>query len=185
MLKMLSKTLVLRHSGHLENNVGSHANELVALCIHAQIGYTKRFAPVPTLSDAWEQNAAPILGCRATRPPWHITQEWPNSTIWLYTKNPFCQVIVYIYSTCPPIFIWFGGLRHVQPMQCQIFTVQTSTRIGISGIWETSKAYHHCILLPFWAFICIWRPPILFSGSRVWIIVIRHHAGSDGTGCAR
>ena len=185
MLKMLSKTPVLRHSGHLENKVGSHVNELVALRIHAQIGYTKRFAPVSTLSDAWEQNAAPILGCCATRPQWHITHRWPNSTICLHIKNPFCQVIVHIYSTCPAILVWFGVFWHVQPMQYQIFTVKTSTRIRISGIWETSKAYHHCILLPFSAFICIWRLTILFSGSRVWIMSIRHHSGSDGTGCAR
>ena len=185
MLKMLSKTPVLRHSGHLENKVGSHANLVVALRIQAQIGYTKRFAPVSTLPDAWEQNAAPILGCCATRPPWHITHGWPNSTIRLHVKNPFCEVISYIYSTCPAILVWFGGFRHVQPMQYQIFTVQTSTRIGISGIWGTSKAHHHCILLPIWALICIWRRPIVFSGSRVWIMSIRHHTGSNGTGCAR
>ena len=127
MLKMFSKTPVSGHSGHLENKVGSHANLVVALRIQVQIGCTKRFAPVATLPGAWEQNAAPILGCRSTRPPWHIMHGCPNSTICLYIKNPFCQVIVHIYSTYPPILVWFGGLWHFQPMQYQVFTVQTST----------------------------------------------------------
>ena len=119
MLNMLSKTPVLRHSGHLENKVGSHVNELVALRIQVQIWYTKRFAPVSTLSDAWEQNAAPILGCCATRPPWHITHRWPKILQYAYISKILSVRLLPIY-TRPVHQFWcdlgFSGMSN----QCNI-----------------------------------------------------------------